>query len=102
MYNVYHVYCMHINSHIDIYLSLQTKTLHPQVPHLGDEAFGARLGRLGVPSSLMLPSPLDQDGSEHSDTRHPSSFYVDCRLYRPTYEEAEWRGLPWNNRHECL
>lgn len=35
-----------------------------KVPHLWDEAFGAR--------------------------SHPSSFYVDCRLYRPTYEEAEY------------
>eukprot|EP00438_Fugacium_kawagutii_P014477 Skav223524 [mRNA] locus=scaffold1160:330349:332253:+ [translate_table: standard] len=23
-------------------------------------------------------------------TRRPTSFYVDCRLYRPTYEEAEY------------
>ena len=44
------------------------------------------LHRSGAQITFFIPESIE------STARNPSSFYVDCRLYRPTYEEVGmWR-----------
>ncbi len=47
----------------------------------------------GTPQVGSPKSPFHRAESTESTARNPSSFYVDCRLYRPTYEEVGklWR-----------